>query len=825
MGQKILKYKKSFLIICLIILLFAIAGVCASDLNETVKANEEPGADLIKNHDDHASSIEDTVGVNEIAGDNVVGVEDNPTIYTGTFEELTGLIENTTEGTTLELNKDYKYANGSTEGIKINKPITIDGKGHTLDGNQISRVFNVEGNVTLRNINFANCAAEIGGAVKWHGEKGFVSNCSFVNCSTAKGGGGAIWGTIVFNCSFVNCSTSLIDPMFSTGGGAVSDSVVSNCTFIHCYSYYGGAVSDSVVSNSTFADCSASVGGAIWRSTVSNCSFVNCSATVGGAFCLGNRNASIFNCNFSHCSATVGGAIMWNVDYGTIFNCSFANCSAVNGGAVCWDVEYSQVLSSHEGIVLNCSFFNCTACENGGAIEWNGKNASVFNSSFMNCSARYGGAIYNGMAENCTFDYNAAVDGGATYETIANNCNFTKNTVTGYGGAMFKGTAHNCVFKDNHAGIDGNDTYDPATAKSILIVYNFTSAFNSGDKLLFNFTNASGTPVGDANITIRVYKNNTSVGTYYALSGEGWIVNLGAGSYVAVCSVENQTYNADSANATLTISKIDSTLTVNDITSDYGASATTTLSYTGATGVVAIVNSDKAVVDVKGNAVTVFGLDAGTYILSVTTIADADHNNVTKNATLTVRKLKTQMTANAVTTTYNINRDLVITLKDTRGNPLSGVEVIVNLNGVEKHTTNNDGQFKVSTKGLAPKSYTAQITFNGNNNYIKSSKSVKVTVKRATPKLAAKLKTFKKSVKVKMYCVTLKNNQNKVMKNVKVTLKIKGKKAITVKTNNKGVATFKIKNLKKKGTFKSTVTYKGDKYYNKVSKTVNIKIK
>ena len=71
----------------------------------------------------------------------------------------------------------------------------------------------------------------------------------------------------------------------------------------------------------------------------------------------------------------------------------------------------------------------------------------------------------------------------------------------------------------------------------------------------------------------------------------------------------------------------------------------------------------------------------------------------------------------------------------------------------------------------------------------------------------------------------MKDNQNKAMKKEKVTLKIKGKKAITVKTKAKRKATFKIKKKKKKGTYKATVTYKGNKCYNKVTKKVNIKIK
>ena len=62
------------------------------------------------------------------------------------------------------------------------------------------------------------------------------------------------------------------------------------------------------------------------------------------------------------------------------------------------------------------------------------------------------------------------------------------------------------------------------------------------------------------------------------------------------------------------------------------------------------------------------------------------------------------------------------------------------------------------------------------------------------------------------------------MKNTWVTLKI-NKKTYKAKTNSKGKATFKIKKLTKKGTFKATVTFKATKYYNKVTKKVKIKIK
>ncbi len=141
-----------------------------------------------------------------------------------------------------------------------------------------------------------------------------------------------------------------------------------------------------------------------------------------------------------------------------------------------------------------------------------------------------------------------------------------------------------------------------------------------------------------------------------------------------------------------------------------------------------------------------------------------------------------------------------------------------------KPTKQRNGQVKVKVATLVPKTYTALISFAGNANYKASSKSVKVVVNKTKAKLTAKKKTFKRKVKNKKYSVTLKTNKGKVMKKVVLTLKVKGK-TIKAKTNIKGKAVFKIKNLKKKGTFTAVIKFKGNKYYKKLSKKVKIRVK
>ncbi len=182
------------------------------------------------------------------------------------------------------------------------------------------------------------------------------------------------------------------------------------------------------------------------------------------------------------------------------------------------------------------------------------------------------------------------------------------------------------------------------------------------------------------------------------------------------------------------------------------------------------------------------------------------------------------MSAVAVTVTYNVNKYFLITLIDSHNKPLVDAKVNVVLNSAKDYVTDKNGQIKILISTLVPKTYTAKITFKGNDNYLGSNANAKVVVKKAKAKITAKKKTFKKSKKVKKYTITLKDNKGKAIKKAKVTIKV-GKKTFKAKTNAKGKATFKIKKLTKKGTYKSKITYKGNKYYNKVTKKVKIKIR
>ena len=514
------------------------------------------------------------------------------------------------------------------------------------------------------------------------------------------------------------------------------------------------------------------------------------------------KNLTIKNANYNG----DGGAIFFNssATSGTVSNCNFTNNKATGeyreGGAI-W---------IYSGSVSNCNFTNNTATYHGGAIRFG--TGTVTNCNFAdNTAGVWGGAICMvfGNVTNCYFADNSASEGGAILSIL-----------------YLEIAADTCIFKT-----DSDSTFNTRNLPPTLNVDNFTTVYGSNEKLTFDLKTNSSIPVTNGNISISVsFKDNgVWVRNYTCLSGEGWIPDLPVGSYIAVFDTEYAEFQEINRTVTITMPNVRYSINVTSLTTN-----NKTVNITAKTDIpkdilwdgkllFILPNGTQINANYAGNGTwwAVHTFDYGVYQVSASYYGLYDVT--VKNATIAI-KLKTELTSNAITTTYNINKNLVITLKDSTGKALSGVSVTVDLNGAKTYTTDKNGQVKVSTKGLAPKAYTAKVTFNGNTKYAKSTKDVKVTVKKATPKLTAKKKTFKRSVKVKKYRIVLKNNVGKAIKKAKVTIKI-GKKTFKAKTNSKGKATFKIKKLTKKGNYNAKVSYKGSKYYNKVTKKVKIRIK
>ena len=141
------------------------------------------------------------------------------------------------------------------------------------------------------------------------------------------------------------------------------------------------------------------------------------------------------------------------------------------------------------------------------------------------------------------------------------------------------------------------------------------------------------------------------------------------GNYtLTVTTITDDDHNSVTKEVNITVNKVNSTLTVGDIVFDYGSSGSTVVSLTGADGVNAtVVEQPKAVVKVDGTNITVSNLDAGTYTLTVTTMADKNHNKITKNATITVNKVNSTLTVNDVVLDYGSSGNVTVIAEGATG--------------------------------------------------------------------------------------------------------------------------------------------------------------
>ena len=905
---------KNYLYFALIFLVLIISVSAAS-------AAEDAASDIISADNNDELILEDIINEDFSAIDdeelvldennaNAVGDSNDEKLSEekGSFADLNTAI-NGNEDETVKLNRSYIYTDTDTaftNGIEINRKVTIDGDGNTIDGNNLARIFTINSaNVLLQNINFINGKNDEGGAIKWIGDRGTLLNCNFENNNATRGGAIKWQGENggMSDCKFTNNKVT-------ESGGAI----------------FGDGAKSAIFCDSIFENNSAANGGAItWQAEdllITDCNFINNNATnYGGAMLLANNNHYITNSNFTGNTAKNGGAINWQSSTNSaIYNCNFINNNATDrdggavacayltdcnishsnfennsaigsmssGGAVSIGSVEAYITINTNCTVSNCKFVNNYAKMNGGAIElYNSDNPSISKCTFIRNNAENdGGAIYcdqgisdhvgnlNATISDCTYINNNGRYGGAIC-TYAANINvlssiFENNT------SQDKASTIYC-FDAGNSKINNNIFYYPDQSAIIMTDGENANADcnwfgNTADDYKTKptsceyitswlFLNATANPnpiplLGTSNIVFKLDIYNESSGEIseydnallktidlVVSSKKGTldkdIVNLGEMITYSPTELGKDTITATVQNVKSSIEanivlKENIQIIAPNLTTIYNANDNLIITLKDNEGNPL---SDKMVfVDLNGIRlyktdsngqikISSKGLDAGTHTANILFMGDDNFSQASSFAEITVERDSVKLSANKVSTTYNVNKNLVISLKDSQGKAVSGAIITVKIGSItKKYVTDSNGQVKINVANLVPKTYTAKIKFDGNNNYIESSASAKVVVKKAKPKLTAKKKAFKRKVKVKKYSVVLKTNKNKALKKVKLTLKVKGK-TYKATTNNKGKAIFKIKNLKKKGKYKAAVKFAGNKYYKKLSKKAIITVK
>ena len=843
-------YKKMILALCLIIcVLFTVSSVCASEANET---------DTIQ----VADEIEE---IDEIDNGEIMGETDD-----GTFASLNQKIQNAGNGSEITLENDYKYeGTGYPDGISITKRLTIDGKGHTIDAKGQARIFNISraDNVTIKNITFINAkAAGDGGAIYCSYSYNLsVYGCTFIN-NTADDNGGAIYchrrNLTISECDFESNS--------AYGGAAIFcsyDMNISGCNFTGNNADYGGAIvsQSGIVSNCSFVSNSAGAGGAIVSHSgtfVSNCDFVKNSAGGDAGAAILCSGSIVSNCSFENNSAGgTGGALRFEDATGAIVSdCDFVNNAAYTGGAIYWfdytignnvsDCDFVNNSargdggaivygSAEQNVLSGCTFKGNTASENshdsrGGAIYWLdyaiGNNVS--DCDFVNNSAGQGGAIYwthfsqKNKVFDCDFVSNSAWEcGGAIFwydnfihhENVS-KCNFVNNSAGDSGGALYMYTQMSfsiitdCVFVGNHARLNGGAMEFGGLNCSVngcIFMNNSARRGNSinsrgldicNNIFLYYKDEVYGYDWGDIycnwcghNATNYLEDPNLPCGVWLFLNATS---NPSPVSLMDPAEITFKLYAYDSNSGT--ISEYDNTLL-----------KTLNLTITPTKGNVNVTTANFG----QSIKYTPFGLGEDEITAKIENVFYKFQFNVIKtDPNLSVENQEATY-GESIITVLNYKPDATgkvnITLKGKNGNKYTFTDMDLNAN-VPLGIINAD-------------EYYVTVTYSGDEYFANSTAAGKLKVNKRNSDLTAKAKTFKTSVKTKKYTITLKDNTGKVIKNAKVTLKVKGK-TYKATTNSKGKATFKITKLTKKGTYKATITFKGDKFYKKVSKKAKIKV-
>ena len=231
----------------------------------------------------------------------------------------------------------------------------------------------------LYGLTFDGCSNKSsGGAVVSMNDCVRIVNCTFNQCSSSKGQGGAI-------------------AFFGDEMKLMSDGLQGR----FC-NYSGSELLD--------ADYQAAVG-----SHVCHCTFNSCSSAEadGGAICGVRRETGtvITDCTFSdcRCPSTSSGYGRGGAIYGarTAYRCTFNQCSAGKYGGGCYNVYYT----------ISSLFRECTSGDKGGAADRaDGTYIRILNCTFDNCKSKAGNAIVgysNGKCPVC-----ACLFHGSTYANV-----------------------------------------------------------------------------------------------------------------------------------------------------------------------------------------------------------------------------------------------------------------------------------------------------------------------------------------------------------------------------------------------------------------------
>ena len=764
----------------------------------------------------------------------------NPEIYpnnrtsdtNSTFTELKDLIDSANSGDTIDLS-GYYYGSGSS--ISIDKTITLRGNGETvLDAKGLSSILSVSANnVRIENIKFVNGqnSGDWGGAIHWEGDSGVLINSTFVN-NVASWGAGIFWWAqdgYMANCTFENNTAEryggalyvngeklrMLNSLFKNnivtesissweGGGAIytdgNNHLVANSTFIDnkAINSWGGAIKHgsetASYQSNEFYNNTAIRGNSVWESDANNLvnNIFNLNSIDEIASCVEDANLSAL---FENNIFKVKGIVISKDDY---FNetDTGSNESSQNITQSTFTDITNLISNAHAGDTINLegTYYGTgsiitvnkelTISGDGetildaknlsGILSISANNVKISNIRFINGKINAnGGAINwigkNGTISNCTFINCSAENGGSVYwngeNGMINKSTFDHSTATQNGGAIYwnanSGEIANSIFTHSYAQ-NGGAVYVPENR--------------------------------NVEIKSSIFDSNMAEEESGAVYG---------GTIDEDCTFKNNTYTPLNTTTIVSINET-AVYTGNDI-----SITTIVLSQKGGfanTGTVEIYINSKLMATIPANTQYIHTTgEIGTYQVLAKFIDDSSYKNSSSTAEFTV--IPVDIPEEIETSTAGI---FTLEFPDDAEGTLT-----VFLDGTKYKVYDIiGGILKIDLSDKKGK-YNITFEYSGDKNYPAFKKDANVTVETNPSITASNAKVIYSAGTT--YKITVYKNKGITANNVSVAIKQNNKAFKTIKTNSKGIASFKI--TQTPGTYKLKITSLGKT----VTKTLTVK--
>ena len=221
-----------------------------------------------------------------------------------------------------------------------------------------------------------------------------------------------------------------------------------------------------------------------------------------------------------------------------------------------------------------------------------------------------------------------------------------------------------------------------------------------------------------------------------------------------------------------------------------------------------------------GQATLPIDLVPGKYAAKIKFSEDNIYLASSASSNVVVNKVSTALTAGDINITYGDSANLIITLKDAKGNALSGKVILINITDkIYSATTDNNGEVTLPID-LLPGKYASKIEFGEDEIYLSSFAGAEISVDKVDTALGANNVNMVYDDS-KNLVVTLTDSKGNALLGKAVTIRLSDD-VYTKKTNAKGQVVLSVD--EPAGKYNAKISFTGDDIYKSSGHTSRVTV-